>query len=122
MFELDIRREFSAAHSLRGYNGNCSNLHGHNWVVQIFICSEKLDEVGIAMDFKVLKRELDVILEGLDHKNLNEHPEFKQKNPTSEHLALYIYKELSSKINTENIRVSKVRVCESSNSGATYYE
>lgn len=122
MFELDIRREFSAAHSLRGYNGNCSNLHGHNWTVQIFIRSEKLDEVGIAMDFKILKRELDVILEGLDHKNLNEHPAFKERNPTSEHLAMYIFRELASKINTENIHVSKVRVCESSNSGASYCE
>jgi len=122
MFELDIRREFSAAHSLRGYNGNCSNLHGHNWVVQIFIRSEELDDVGIAMDFKVLKRELDVILEGLDHKNLNEHPAFREKNPTSENLAMFIYRELTSKINTENIRVSKVRVCESANSGASFFE
>ncbi len=122
MFELDIRREFSAAHSLRGYNGNCSNLHGHNWVVQIFIRSEKLDDVGIAMDFKILKKELDVILEGLDHKNLNEHPTFREKNPTSENLAMFIFRELSSKINTENIRVSKVRVCESANSGASYFE
>lgn len=122
MFELDIRREFSAAHSLRGYNGNCSNLHGHNWVVQIFIRSEKLDDVGIAMDFKLLKKELDVILEGLDHKNLNEHPAFREKNPTSENLAMFIFRELSSKINTENICVSKVRVCESANSGASYFE
>lgn len=122
MFELDIRREFSAAHSLRGYNGNCSNLHGHNWVVQIFIRSEKLDDVGIAMDFKILKKELDVILEGLDHKNLNEHPAFREKNPTSENLAMFIFRELSSKINTENICVSKVRVCESANSGASYFE
>lgn len=122
MFELDIRREFSAAHSLRGYNGNCSNLHGHNWVVQIFIRSEKLDDVGIAMDFKILKKELDIILEGLDHKNLNEHPAFREKNPTSENLAMFIFRELSSKINTENICVSKVRVCESANSGASYFE
>lgn len=122
MFELDIRREFSAAHSLRGYHGNCSNLHGHNWVVQIFIRSEKLDGVGIAMDFKILKKELDVILEGLDHKNLNEHPAFREQNPTSENLAMFIFRELSSKINTESIRVSKVRVCESANSGASYFE
>ena len=53
MFELDIRREFSAAHQLKGYNGDCSNLHGHNWTVEVFIRSEHLDEVGIALDFKV---------------------------------------------------------------------
>ncbi len=122
MFELDIRREFSAAHQLKGYNGNCSNLHGHNWTVQVFIRSEKLDEVGIALDFKVLKKELDVILSGLDHKFLNEHDEFRDKNPTSEHIAMYLYRALSAKINAGSVKVSKVRVCESDSSGATYFE
>ena len=114
MFELDIRREFSAAHQLKGYNGDCSNLHGHNWTVEVFIRSEHLDEVGIALDFKVLA--------GLDHKFLNEHEEFRTKNPTSENIAMYIYKTLSAKINTETVKVSKVRVCESASSGATYFE
>ena len=50
MFELDIRREFSAAHQLKGYNGDCSNLHGHNWTVEVFIRSEHLDEVGNALE------------------------------------------------------------------------
>ena len=122
MFELDIRREFSAAHQLKGYHGDCSNLHGHNWTVEVFIHSGQLDEIGIAMDFKVLKKELDAILEGLDHKFLNEHDAFRTKNPTSENLAMYIYKTLSAKINTENVSVSKVRVCESANSGAAYFE
>ena len=122
MFELDIRREFSAAHQLKGYNGDCSNLHGHNWTVEVFIHSEHLDKVGIALDFKVLKKELDVILAGLDHKFLNEHEEFRAKNPTSENIAMYIYKTLSAKINTETVKVSKVRVCESASSGATYFE
>ena len=122
MFELDIRREFSAAHQLRGYNGDCSHLHGHNWTVEVFIRSAQLDEIGIAVDFKVLKKELDAILAGLDHKLLNEHEAFHSKNPTSENLAMYIYHTLSAKINTENVRVSKVRICESANSGATYFE
>ena len=62
MFELDVTREFSSAHSLKGYCGNCSEKHGHNWSVQVFIRSRKLDEIGIAVDFKALKRELDAIL------------------------------------------------------------
>ena len=122
MFELDIRREFSAAHQLRGYNGDCSHLHGHNWTVEVFIRSAQLDEIGIAVDFKVLKKELDAILAGLDHKFLNEHEAFRTKNPTSENLAMYVYQTLSAKINTETVRVSKVRICESANSGATYFE
>ena len=45
MFELDITRDFSAAHRLVGYNGLCSALHGHNWTVQVFIRAAKLDEI-----------------------------------------------------------------------------
>ncbi len=122
MFELDIHREFSAAHSLRGYHGDCSNFHGHNWTVQVFIQSEKLDEIGIAMDFKVLKKELDAVLAELDHKNLNEHPHFKDVNPTSENLAMYIYHRLAPTVNLSGVRLSRIRFCESASSGASYFE
>lgn len=122
MFELDICKEFSAAHSLKGYNGDCSLLHGHNWKVQVFIRSEELDSVGIAVDFKVLKKELDAILKELDHKHLNELPIFQDRNPTSEHLAMYIYKRLSATVNDGKAIVSRVRVCESEHSGASYFE
>ena len=122
MFELDICREFSAAHFLKGYCGDCSLLHGHNWKVYVFIRSEELDEIGIAVDFNILKKELDEILAGLDHKHLNELPTFAGKNPTSENLAFYIYKRLSAAVNSDKIKVSKVRVCESERSGAAYFE
>lgn len=122
MFELDITREFSAAHSLRGYNGNCKSLHGHNWIIQVFVQSAELDELGIAVDFKVLKKELDVLLEELDHKHLNELPMFQKCNPTSENLARHIYKRLAAVVNDSKVHVSKVRVCESLTSGASYFE
>jgi len=122
MFELDIHREFSAAHSLRGYQGDCANLHGHNWSVQVFIQSEKLDEVGIALDFKILKKDLDAVLAELDHKNLNEHPHFREINATSENLAMYIYRRLAPAVNRAGVKLSRVRVCESATSGAAYFE
>ena len=106
MFELDIHREFSAAHALRGYNGDCANFHGHNWTVQVFIQSEKLDRIGIAMDFKVLKKALDAVLTELDHKNLNEHPHFKDHNPTSENLAMYIYRRLAPAVNSPGVKLA----------------
>lgn len=122
MFELDIVREFSAAHHLEGYPGNCAHVHGHNWTVQIFIRAEKLDEVGIAMDFKVLKKELDEVLATLDHNDLNTLPEFQKKNPTSENLARYIYTFLAGRLNDGNVKIHKVRICESPTSGASYFE
>ena len=121
MFELDVIREFSSAHCLKGYCGNCSEKHGHNWSVQVFIRSEKLDEIGIAVDFKALKRELDALLGELDHKDLNSIPPFDKLNPTSENIAMYIYKRLSGKLNGNGVKVYRVRVGENASSGASYF-
>ena len=122
MFELDVIREFSSAHCLKGYCGNCSEKHGHNWSVQVFIRSEKLEEIGIAVDFKALKRELDALLGELDHKDLNSIPPFDKLNPTSENIAMYIYKRLSGKLNGNGVKVYRVRVGENASSGASYFE
>ena len=120
MFEIDIQREFAAAHCLKGYNGDCSAMHGHNWIVQAFVQTDELDSIGIAVDFRRLKSELDNILARLDHACLNNIEPFTEKNPTSENLAQYIFEKLAEVINTETVRVSKIRVCESPGSGATY--
>ena len=58
----------------------------------------------------------------LDHKYLNELEAFRNCNPTRENLAQYIYKRLAAAVNDGKARVSKVRVCESLTSGASYYE
>jgi 6-pyruvoyltetrahydropterin/6-carboxytetrahydropterin synthase len=121
MFEIDITREFSAAHYLRGYQGDCSALHGHNWTVQAIVKSPTLDEIGIALDFRKLKAELDDILDEFDHTNVSDHEAFTELNPTSEVLAMVIYEKLSERLNDGCIKVDRVRVCESPGSGATYY-
>ncbi len=122
MFEIDITRSFSAAHCLRGYQGECAALHGHNWTVQAVLRVKELDEIGIAVDFKKLKRELDTILDDLDHTNISDYPAFAKLNPTSEVIAKTIYEILSPKINDANVKLHRVRVCESPSSGATYFE
>lgn len=121
MFEIDIEKEFSAAHCLRGYDGNCAHLHGHNWAVRVHVRAAELDRVGIALDFKKLKAELLSLLDELDHKNLSDIPIFAAMNPTSENLSKYIFEAMSARINTETIKVHRVRVSESNGSGATYF-
>ena len=122
MFEIEIERCFSAAHQLRGYNGNCSNLHGHNYRVTVTVRSNELDRIGIALDFRKLKQELDSLLEEYDHRNLSELPEFQEINPTSEVLARTIYRRMGEKMNEGPIRVWKVRVGESDSSAVTYFD
>ncbi len=122
MFEIEIVRTFSAAHQLRGYHGDCCNLHGHNYKITVTVRSGELDEIGIAFDFKKLKAEVDALLAEYDHKNLSALPEFQTINPTSEILARTIYRRLGEKINGNAVRVHRVRVGESDFSAVTYFE
>ncbi len=122
MFEIEITRTISAAHQLRGYEGNCRNLHGHNYSVTVTVRAEKLDSVGIALDFKKLKAQLDEVLAGYDHCNLSELPEFAEINPTSEVFAMHIYQKMAELFNSDGVSIYKVRVGESENSAVTYCE
>ena len=122
MFEIEIDRVFSAAHQLRGYDGDCRNLHGHNYEVTVTVQAEALNEIGIALDFKKLKAALDSVIADYDHRNLSDLPEFQQINPTSEVLARTIYRRMSALIGGGGIRVARVRVGESATSRITYSE
>lgn len=61
--------------------------------MEVTVESKKLNKIGLAVDFKVLKKTLERILEKLDHKYLNEIPPFDKENPSSENIARYIYQE-----------------------------
>lgn len=122
MYELKIQLEFSAAHNLRGYEGECEKLHGHNWKVEASLLAKNLDNIGIALDFKIFKKETEKIIKTLDHKYLNDIPPFDKENPSSENIARIIFKKLSDALNNENIKISKVTVWESERAAAAYYE
>ena len=122
MFEIEIRRTFAAAHQLKGYDGDCRNLHGHNYSVVVTVHASELNNVGIALDFKKLKKCLDEGIEAYDHHNLSELPEFADINPTSEILARSIYRQMSAKLNTDEVKVNRVKVGESENSDVVYFE
>ena len=120
-FELMIETHFSAAHSLRGYAGDCARLHGHNWHVKLYVECEELDEIGLGIDYKVLKTELKAALEPWDHYNLNEVPPFDIMNPSSENVAAELYKEMSGRLDNARIRVSRVEVAETCTARVTYW-
>jgi len=120
MFELNVRKEFSAAHRLRGYQGKCESLHGHNWGVEVFVSSRKLNKIGIVADFRDIKGCLNEILEGLDHSYLNELPYFKKHNPTSENIAKYIFDKFKPRMVKLKVNLRKVTVWESDNANASY--
>jgi 6-pyruvoyltetrahydropterin/6-carboxytetrahydropterin synthase len=116
MYELMVEKNFAAAHYLKNYNGKCENMHGHNYKVQIFVKGNELDpEVGYLIDFKILKKELQKVLDKIEHTTLNEVLDF---NPTAELLAKYIYENLHENLHK---KLNKVTVWENADTSATYY-
>ena len=119
MFELTVRTEFAAAHRLRGYDGACENLHGHNYKVDVTLRADALDGLGMMMDFKEVKAALGEIVEGLDHVFLNDTEAFGEVNPTAENIAKHICEALAART-PEPVAVKSVTVWESDRCGATY--
>lgn len=121
MYELSIETQFAAAHQLRGYKGKCENMHGHNWRVQVSISSEKLNDIGIVIDFNDLKKVTNETISALDHSYLNEVFPFTEINPSSENIAKWIFESLKKRLE-DSVKVNSITVWESENSSATYYE
>ena len=119
VYNLTVRSSFAAAHRLREYEGNCEQLHGHNWQVEATVESSRLDERGMAMDFRAIKGALHDILSGMDHRYLNEIPPFDARNPSSENLARYIFEEMEAKVPSP-ARLRRITVWESDDCRAEY--
>lgn len=120
MYEVTIRKSFSAAHILKDIGGKCEDLHGHNFIVEVTVKGDALNEEDILIDFRVLKQRTDEILEQLDHKYLNEIEVFKGMNPSSERIARYIHDRLADKVKTMGLNIARVTVWESENARVAY--
>ncbi len=122
MYSLRIHSYFASAHNLINYQGDCENLHGHNWKVEVTVSAKELDNSGLGIDFKILKAETNTILKTLDHKYLNELAPFRDISPSSENIAKYLFEQIGNKLNNENITVTMITVWESDFASASYYE
>jgi 6-pyruvoyltetrahydropterin/6-carboxytetrahydropterin synthase len=122
MYILTVEDSFSSAHQLRGYKGKCENIHGHNWKIVVELSGEKLNDIGILIDFHEIKAILKNILSLLDHTNINDISPFDTINPSSENLSQYIYDELTLRLEstTEEVSAHSVTVWESDTSRCTY--
>jgi len=109
MYEIKKTLEISAAHRLDlDYESKCTALHGHNWIVTVYLRSKELNKNGMIMDFVDIKQK---VTSKLDHKILNDVVPF---NPTAENLAKFICDELAP-------FCYRVDVTESENNTASYY-
>lgn len=122
MYRIRVQSHFSAAHNLRGYQGRCENLHGHNWKVEAEICSAELDSLEMVCDFKEIKQKLEKVLTPLDHSYLNKLSYFAKHNPTSERIAEYIFYEFKKLLTEKTLSLNSILVWETETCCAIFSE
>ncbi len=127
MILLTRKAEFSAAHFYRveGWTaernqevfGQCANPngHGHNYTLEVTVAGEIDPVTGFVVDLKELKSILErEVVSVYDHRHLNlEVPEFRSAVPTTENLAVAIWRRLDGRI--PHAKLHRVRVYESPN-------
>ena len=111
MYRLSIELNISAAHQLRDYEGACARLHGHNWKVRVEVTTNKLNEIGIGIDFADLKKLTWQVIGKFDHNNFNIIAPFDRINPTAENIAKYFYDEIALLL-PEGINLSLIEIWE----------
>jgi 6-pyruvoyltetrahydropterin/6-carboxytetrahydropterin synthase len=121
-FVLKTLLDFAAAHTLNGYPGDCSKLHGHNWKIEVQVIGTQLNDIGMVIDFKDIKRQAKAVIKELDHTYLNDHAYFQDKNPTAENIAQYLYQTLASLINCDQVAMHSITVWENDRNCVTYSE
>ncbi len=137
MFYIKSECSFDSAHFLKGYEGKCSNLHGHRWRVVAELSAAELSgdpqTRGMLVDFGDLKQVLKKLCDDLDHCLIYESGSLREKTiealreeefrmvevpfrPTAENLAAYFYGEIERK----GFPVRRVEVYETPNNCAAY--
>lgn len=119
-FELSVRVEFPAAHHIVGYDGDCARPHGHNWEMEVFVRANRVGPVGIAVDFRDVKRTVMELVGRWDHQDLNTLSEFAKMNPTAETMAMVAYDALAPRFQTAETELLRVRIWENKRLSATY--
>ena len=124
MVYLTRKAEFSASHFYHNPKlspeenqrifGKCNNPHGHghNYTLEVTVAGEVDDRSGFVIDLKKLKDLMNSeVIDGLDHRHLNQEvPEFRDKIPTTENLAIAIWNRLDGKLN--GAKLHRVRLYE----------
>ena len=122
IYTLKVLADFASAHTLRDYPGACSRMHGHNWKIEAEVQATQLNEIGMAIDCKEIKREVRAIADELDHRYLNELAPFQDINPTAENIARYFFQRLAQRLNNERVQVSALTIWETDRACVRYAE
>jgi 6-pyruvoyltetrahydropterin/6-carboxytetrahydropterin synthase len=108
-YRIRVDTHFTAAHQLRFTNGEKENLHRHKWGVTAVLSSEKLNKIGLVVDFNHLKKDIDRITEGISGDKMLGHKYFRDNNCSAENVARYIYYALKPRL-VKDVKLESIEV------------
>ncbi len=111
MFTVSVETHFRASHRLTLPDGSKERAHFHNWLVTAEVCRDRLDSMGLVMDFSRLKAMVDNIVSELGNTSLAENDYFRANNPSAENVSRYIYARLQEKL-PRGVKLRSIRVTE----------
>ena len=122
MYTLGLKRNFIARHFLIGGDWGAENLpNSHNYVLELQLAGNELDQHGYLVDIVDVGKHLDEIVNYYQEQMLNDKPEFAGLNPSIEHFARILATTLSELIQAENITELKVRLWENESAWASFH-
>ena len=119
MFTITVETSFLASHQLVFKNGTKEDAHEHNWAVKVALCSEKLSEDGLVMDFCVLKDKIQAIIAEFEGKKLEDMDCFGGNNASAEIVAKYIFETIKPQL-SRGVKMDYVEVAEAAGCRAKY--
>jgi len=121
MFTISVETHFRASHQLTLPDGSKETSHNHQWQIKANVSSNRLNNIGIVMNFHKLKELLDNSVAELDNTALEKNSYFRQNNPTAENVAKYIYDKLKSEL-PEGVKLRSIKVIEAPGCSAKFSE
>jgi 6-pyruvoyltetrahydropterin/6-carboxytetrahydropterin synthase len=121
-YTVKVTNYFCGAHRLRGYRGDCIEMHGHNYQLTTELSATALDDLGMVVDFAHARPIIDKIVGQLDHKFFNEISPFDKINPTAENISAWLYKQIAQELNSNRVRLTSVTLQETPYESVRYSE
>lgn len=111
MLLLGLKFNISAAHRIKWHN-ECSKLHGHNYVIEVYVSGDIDKEKGVVIDFKELREIVWSVIKKYDHIYLNN---VIGDNATVELFALKLREELENVLKNTGLFLYKLKIYETEN-------
>jgi 6-pyruvoyltetrahydropterin/6-carboxytetrahydropterin synthase len=121
MYTTAVRRDFVAQHFLIGGEWGAENVkHSHRYQVEVQLLGESLDQHGYLVDIVDITQTLEVLIEQLRDRTLNDLPEFAGLNPSIEHLARIVCQAFVQRLHAPSLSAVRVQIWENEIAWSAY--